>query len=441
MSDTLPFPLPPAPTAFNASLLRVGLSGGLDSTVLLHRLAGDPTLRARGLRAIHIHHGLHAAADTWADHCVRECASLGITLDIVHVEVARDGGDGLEAAARRARHAAFESALDHGEVLVLAHHRDDQAETFLLRALRASGVDGLAAMRAWRRCGRGWLWRPLLDVSRASLHAYAQTHGVAWIDDPSNDDTAHDRNFLRHQVMPRLRDRWPHADAAFARAASLQAEAAALLSEEDQDALASVRTIDRHCLHVEALHALDAPRRARVLRLWLSSIGLPPLPGEGVTRIERDLLGDVRGDAPAFAWRDSVIRRWRDLLRAGVASPGLPAQFRETWRGDTPFLLPDGGSLRLSGLPLAHVDDAQVSPPFVVHARSGGERIRLPRRTHDHALKHVLQGLGVPPWIRARLPLLSTHDGQLLAAGNLVFSADFDTWLRTRALRLIWDSA
>lgn len=438
--EPISFDLPAIPAPY-ASPLLVGLSGGLDSTVLLHRLAGDAILRARGLRAIHVHHGLHADADGWAEHCARLCASLGVALDVVRVAVARDAGDGLEAAARQARHAAFESALREGEVLALAQHRDDQAETFLLRALRASGVDGLAAMRPWRQCGRGWLWRPLLDVPREALRAHAQAHGLAWIDDPSNDDDAHDRNFLRHLVMPSLQARWPHAAAALARAATLQAEAAALLSDEDRTALASARTVDRHCLHVDSLLALDAPRRARVLRLWLSALGLPPLPGEGAARIERDLLGDDRGEAPAFAWRDAVVRRWRDLLWAGTPTPGLPADYREAWRGDAPLALPGGGSLRFSGPAAVNAGEASVAPPFAVHARSGGERIRLPGRRHGHALKHVLQDLGVPPWIRERLPLLSDAEGRLLAAGDLAFSADFDAWLRAHALRLAWETA
>ncbi len=439
--DSFPLPLPDTPADMRAAPLLVGLSGGLDSTVLLHRLAHDATQRARGLRAIHVHHGLHADADAWAEQCTRLCASLGVPLEVAQVDVARDGGEGLEAAARHARNAAFESALRQDEILVLAHHQDDQAETFLLRALRASGVDGLAAMRPWRRYGRGWLWRPLLAMPRATLHAYAQAHALTWIEDPSNDDTAHDRNFLRHRVLPLLQSRWPQADAAFARAASLQSEAAALLSDEDHAALASVRTIDRQCLQVDALLALDGPRLARVLRLWLSTLGLPRLPAEGMARIERDLLGDARGAAPAFAWRDAVVRRWRDLLWAGTSLPALPGDFREHWNGNAPLALPDGGSLRLFRPAIAHDEAASPALPFVVHARVGGERIRLPGRHHDHALKHVLQDLGVPPWVRARLPLLSNAQGRLLAAGNLVFSADFDAWLRTGRRRLAWDAA
>jgi tRNA(Ile)-lysidine synthase len=191
----------------------VGYSGGLDSSVLLHLLADDADARRNGLRAIHVHHGLHPDADAWAAHCERECAALGLPLQVVRVEVDRDSGLGIEGAAREARHRAFAEALRDGEILALAHHRDDQAETFLLRALRGSGVDGLASMRPWRAHAPGWSWRPLLDIARDALRDHAATHGVRWIDDPGNNEAAFDRNFLRNEVMPLLRQRWPHAAA------------------------------------------------------------------------------------------------------------------------------------------------------------------------------------------------------------------------------------
>src|SRR5690606_24536585 len=136
-----------------------------------------------------------------------------------------------------ARHAAFADALADGGIIGLAHHQDDQAETFLLRALRGSGPEGLAAMRPWRRCGAGWMWRPLLDQPRARLEAWARARGLAWIEDPANADPAHDRTFLRATLMPLFRQRWPAAGSAFARSASLSADAADLLAAGDAAAL------------------------------------------------------------------------------------------------------------------------------------------------------------------------------------------------------------
>lgn len=409
----------------------VAFSGGLDSTVLLHALAQAPAIRAHGLRAMHVHHGLQAPADDWAAHCARFCESVGVPLSIARVDVARDSGDGLEAAARKARYDAFETALAAGEVLATAHHRDDQAETFLLRALRGSGPDGLAAMRPWRKFAAGRHWRPLLETPRDDLLAYAQKNDLSWLDDPSNEDTRHDRNFLRQRILPLLRERWPQADAAFARSSVLNADAVELLDQEDALALATARSVDPQALSASALLELTAPRRARVLRRWIEALGFPPLPGAGIVQIESDLLW-ARADARArFVWRDVVIERWRDLIHVQRLREPLPTGWSTEWNGSEPLPLPGGDRLELEGA------DAFVSP-FRVSARRGGERILLPGRMHSHALKNVLQELGVPPWEREALPLVHDRAGALAAVADFAYSADFDAWLREQGARLRW---
>ena len=429
--------IPPEAAPQTASAVLVAFSGGMDSTVLLHLLAHDPAIRARGLRAIHVHHGLHASADAWAERCSECCLAWGVGLDVVKVEVPRDSGLGPEAAARQVRRQAFAQALRSGETLALAQHRDDQAETFLLRALRASGPDGLASMRPWRPFAASWMWRPLLDTPRAALASYAAHHGLRWIEDPSNADTALDRNFLRHRVLPLLRERWPHTDAAFARAAALAAEASAILGVQDAALLASVREETGSALSVSALRALPTAQRARVLRHWVGILGWPPLPAEGVARIEADLLGAAadaavaEGRMPRFAWQTVEIRRWRDALHAIDTGRDLPPQWSCRWDGREPLALPNGDSLSLRGV-------AGFPTPLQAHARRGGERIRLPERSHHHTLKHVLQEFGIAPWERARMPLLSTEDGILLAAGDRIRSAGFEHWMQSEDARLVW---
>ncbi len=427
---------PPSPVLDNAfhdrpdSPMLVGYSGGMDSAVLLHALASDPGVRARGLRAVHIHHGLQADADRWAAHCERVCAALDVGLDIVRV-IVRPEGNSIEAAARDARHAVFAAALEPGHVLALAHHLDDQAETFLLRALRGSGADGLSAMRRWRGFGAGRLWRPLLGTPRAALLTYAHAHGLRWIEDPSNADCRFDRNFLRQQVLPLLRERWPQVDAAFARSADLCNEAGQLLADEDAVALAAATVNQPYVLSRTALLGLSAPRRARVLRRWIAALGLPPLPARGVERIEQDLLR-ARADASArFEWNRTVIHAWRDDLHAAPVHPGLPAGWRAPWDGAAPLPLPNGGELALVGAPA-------LPETCTVSARRGGERIQLPGRSHNHSLKHLLQELAMPPWQRAGLPLLSGTDGSLLAVADLAYSDWFETWLTTHDARLQW---
>lgn len=414
----------PAPP-HHASIL-AGFSGGLDSTVLLYLLKQQHA----SLRAIHVHHGLHPDADDWAMHCQRVCDALAVPLCIVRVNVDCNSGMGLEAAAREARYAVFAEALGNNEILALAHHQGDQAETFLLRALRGAGVDGLAAMREWRAFARGWLWRPLLNTSREQLQAQAQHAGLHWIDDPSNADTGFDRNFLRNQVLPMLHARWPHAAAAFTRSAALSADAAQLLRAEDSKALTAI-TVDAHTLRVAGLLQLAPSRRARVLRHWISVLQLPPLPGMGIAQIETELLPARRDAIPRFEWGGARVQRWRDLLHADHIRPSLPLDFSQLWDGTQPLQLPHGGHLHLHFT--AHFDT-----PLRVHARQGGERITLPGRCHSHALKHVLQAAGMPPWQRQCLPLLSTCEGTLMAAGDAIHAAPMAEWLSTHNAKLDW---
>lgn len=256
---------------------RIAFSGGLDSSVLLHLLADWARHEdLPPLSAIHVHHGLQPAADAWPEYCAQFCARLDIPLEVVRVQVAP--GASLEQAARRVRYAAFAERLGSGEVLLGAQHRDDQAETLLLRLLRGAGVRGLAAMPASRPLGQGSLVRPLIDCSRAELQAYAQSHGLAWVEDPSNADERFSRNFLRRQVMPLLAERWPQMTASLARSASHLSEAQQLLDElAEMDLLAArgvcaLPWLPLPSLDLSAVTALSDARQRNLLRHWLAPL-------------------------------------------------------------------------------------------------------------------------------------------------------------------------
>ncbi len=410
----------------------VGLSGGLDSTVLLHLLAHAPQRAAGSVRAMHVHHGLQAQADAWQTHCERLCAQWQVPLEVMRVDVARDSGEGLEAAARHARHAAFKAQLRSGEWLALGHHLDDQAETFLLRALRGSGVDGLGAMQERRAFGEGELWRPLLRVPRAALEAYAATHQLQWIEDPSNDSSDFDRNFLRLQVLPLLCERWPHANAALARSAALAAEASTLLQQQDANLLDQCGT-SRGTLAIGALLQLAAPQQARVLRAWVNQQHLPPLPANGVRAIQQQLLHAPDDQQAGFRWGSACITRWRGQLHVLPSLTPWPDGWQLQWDGREPARLPDDGQLTLQGAPA-------FEQPLTVRQRHGGERITLPNRDHSHLLKHCLQQADIPPWLRPQLPLLCDGD-TVLAAGDRLLSATLQQWLQAHQAALHWQPA
>jgi tRNA(Ile)-lysidine synthase len=381
----------------------VAYSGGLDSTVLLHALAQAGVC---GLRAAHVHHGLQPQADAWAAHCTQFAAGLRVPFELLRVSVASADRDGPEAAARRVRYAALRGLLRPGEVLATAHQRADQAETVLLRLLRGSGPVGLAAMRPLCPFAPGWLWRPLLDTSREALHDYARRHGLRWIEDPHNRDARYARSWLRTELLPRLRDRFPHAEESLARSAQLAAEAADLLAAlAELDWRAAARG---PALSVAALLALDPARRHNLLRHWLGQRGLLAPSRDTMRRLDREVLAAASDAAPLLRWNGCELRRYRDALYAMPPLPPPPdRQTRLLWT-QAELELPAGcGRLRLPRPPRS---------PLTVRFARGAERFKPSRGSHHRTLRNLFQERGVPPWVRLRTPLVET-------AGRLVYVA------------------
>ncbi|MDR9439196.1 MAG: tRNA lysidine(34) synthetase TilS [Halomonas sp.] len=372
----------------------VALSGGLDSSLLLTLAAAAAHRYPRPLRALHVHHGLQPAADDFERHCRRLCSRLGVPLHVERVAVDLAAGKGHEGAAREARYSVFARRVAPGETLWLAQHLNDQAETFLLAALRGSGVRGLAGMakdRAWR--GRR-LERPLLAIARSTLEAEAVQRGLAWVEDPSNDEETLDRNFLRHAVLPLLASRWPHAGDALSRSAALAGQADLLLDELaglDLEGLGG----DATCLPVSGLLALSGPRRRLLIRHGCHHQGLPTPPSRRLETL-LDQLDAKAGAEVRVAWPGAEARVWRGRLHLLAPPEPLPPGWQAEWDGHSPLVTPLG-EVRAS---LGRADGAPVR--LQVRPRRGGERLRLPGRGRRD-LKRLLQELGVPPWERGRL--------------------------------------
>ncbi|UFH50322.1 tRNA lysidine(34) synthetase TilS [Pseudomonas sp. KNUC1026] len=401
----------------------VGLSGGLDSTVLLHLLsdlARHHTLPP--LRAVHIHHGLQSVADAWPVHCERLCHALGVELRVLQVAVA--SGASIEARAREARHRALAGQLCPGEALLLGHHRDDQAETVLFRLLRGAGVKGLSGMAGHRPMSPGTLLRPLLAVPRQHLEAYAEAHGLEWVEDPTNAQADADRNFLRHRILPELSKRWATAPARIAQAAEHMAEAQALLDELAVQDLAAAKPaaftwLGLPCLALDPLRRLSPARQRNALRHFLQTLTLMPdarhwqgwedlrdarLAGEPAWRLAG---GELRRSGEYLWWLASP---W--LQPVPDAPPGWPAPHQ-------PLALPGNGHVLL-----AHVPPGALQ----VRYRQGGETLVLPGRGRRD-LKRWLQEQGVPAFARGRWPLLFA-DGQLVAVAGLAMAAGQEPLLR-----------
>jgi tRNA(Ile)-lysidine synthase len=351
----------------------VGLSGGMDSVVLLHLLKNLPRVSA-----LHVHHGLSSNADAWARFCRRLCKAWGVPLTVRKVEV-RKARKGLEAAAREARYAAF--AKKKAEVIALAHHLDDQAETVLMNLLRGAGPRGASGMPALAPFQGGLLARPLLDVPRQALVDYARLHGLEWIEDESNADPALTRNFLRHRVGPLLEQRFPQWKRALARAAQHFARK----ESRAQDLL-------RAWLREQGLKAPSEAKLVEMLRQLAS--------GSPRTRIEHD--------GKTFrVYRKSVA------IESGRAGDFTPT----AWKGERRLKLPAlGGELRFTrgeGIDASFIGEKA----FEVRLRSGKERLQLHPRRPRRTLKNLFQEAGVPAWERSRVPLLFCGDELVWAAG------------------------
>jgi tRNA(Ile)-lysidine synthase len=421
-----------------ASHYCVAFSGGVDSHVLLHMMASLGPRTGAALSAVHVNHGLQVQAAEWAQHCRAVCEELCVTLATLGVDASPRAGESPEAAARRARYRALAQWLPADAVLVTAQHREDQAETLLLQLFRGAGPRGLAAMPQVSPFGAGRLARPLLAQTRAGILAYARHHRLQWVEDPSNADVRYDRNLLRHRVMPLVRQRWSGIDRALARAAELQADQAQLAATlAQQDITRCGITGHSDQLHCAPLRDMTRARRNNLLRHWLE-INALPLPARAVLDRIADSVLDARDDAnPLLTWPGAEVRRYGESLYAMPPLPPHDGTARFTWNIDRPLALPGGvlGALPCIGGGLRVGEKTSLEVRF----RRGGEVLRPAGRQGRHALKKLFQEWRVPPWERARVPLLFI-DGELAAVAGRCVCAEFEADSGEAGYELCWQT-
>jgi tRNA(Ile)-lysidine synthase len=388
----------------------VGLSGGVDSTVLLHVMRALAPAHSYALRAVHVHHGISPNADRWARFCRRMCREWSVPLTVRRVSIGSRRGKGLEGAAREARRAALMAV--RADAVAFAHQLDDQAETVLLSLLRGAGVRGASGMPAVGKLGTKPLLRPLLDVARAELLGYARRNGLQWIEDESNRDPVHARGFLRLRVTPLLEERYPRWRQALARAARHFAEADALLRE-------LTRAQPEGRLRLADLHSRPAPAARLLLREHLAAQGLRPPTTRRLADMLRQLTGAAPGARVEFAHDGAVLRAYRGELRVERLPPAACALRSVRWSGERRIALPAlGGEMRFkrvrgAGVALAMLEGRAVQ----LRLRNGGERLQPDSRRPRRTLKNLFQEAGVPPWRRDRLPLLYCGDDLVWVPG------------------------
>ncbi|MFI3137804.1 MAG: tRNA lysidine(34) synthetase TilS, partial [Methylococcaceae bacterium] len=419
----------------------VAYSGGVDSHVLLHLCTTIPALRPR-LTAVYVHHGLQAVAEDWAQHCAQVAMHLGVAFVCLRVNATAAVGVSPEEAARDARYQAFATLLSHNDVLLLGQHQDDQLETVLLQLFRGAGLQGLAGMPLVAKLGQGRSLRPFLTVAKQAILNYAEQHQLAWVEDPSNQSNAFDRNLLRNAVLPLLTARWPMLASTVARSAKHCAQAHTALQVQTELSLAAVWDAPTQSINLTQLRQHSAYQQRLVLRQWLQTFGLK-MPSEAVLSalFEQVIAAEPSRD-PELIYQTMRIRRYRQQLYC------LPLAPASTQRTPVPLIWPaDQSSLRIDahshlqwvaatkGIHRDYWRDAEVTVRF----RVGGEKIALLGREGRQSLKKLYQEAAIPPWQRATLPLIYLND-QLAAVADRWVSREVWTEDADKALQVIWTS-
>jgi len=389
--------------------IAIGLSGGMDSVVLLDLFDGLRDTAELSLSAIHVNHQISSHAREWEDFCRSLCEQRGIALTVQVVRVTPDGS-GVEAAARQSRYGAFASV--DADFVALAHHLDDQAETFLLQLLRGAGPKGLAGMPVVRQQNAAvpdetppLILRPLLDVRRSRIEAYAKSRRLEWVEDDSNADARFDRNYLRNELLVLLDARFPAYRETLARAARNLADHV-LLAEEL--ARIDAQSLDRGAVSAERLRQLSDARALNLLRQLFSDHGLQMPPRARLEEALRQCREAGRDAEIQVTFGGAHLRCYRDRVELVEDSPDMPANWQSRWDGLHELILPDGlGVLRSravigEGIARRHFEIRAAT----VRGRSGGERMQPGENRPRRALKNLLQEHAVPPWERSRMPLV-----------------------------------
>ncbi len=425
----------------------VGLSGGVDSVVLLHLLCQFAPKFSWQLTALHVHHGISPNADSWAEFCAVLCARLGIPLHIERVDIAPMRAHGLEAAARHLRHTAF--AGQPCDFVALAHHLDDQVETFFLQLLRGAGVRGASAMPVLSKkaeesvlskvegslfsanSGAHQIVRPLLHSTRKEIVEYANMHGLQWIEDESNADDAFPRNFLRHRLLPLLGEKFPAYRDTLTRSTRHFAEAGELLDDLARMDAPNLFTASGGrggdlCLEVARLQSLSLPRAKNLLRYFLHHAGAPMPQSAQLDEMLLQLCAARKDAAVCVSFSGWQLRRYRRRVYVLRAQGDFERNLELPWQGEKQLNWQASGS-RITferqtgqGISQARLQCA----PVTLRLRRGGESLRPSSNAARRTLKNLLQEQGIPPWQRDRLPLLYCGDELVWVAG-VAIAADY----------------
>ena len=387
----------------------IAYSGGLDSAVLLHSIFSNKEhFPDKKIIAVHVDHGLQDASSLWAQQCEQIAVGLGVDFRLVQLQINKNPGESIELAARNARYREFEQILKEDDVMLFAHHADDQVETFLQQALRGAGVQGLSGIPESRSLGKGCLLRPLLDVSRAELEEYAQVNQLQWVEDPTNHESDFDRNLLRNEIIPQLEKRWPGAKKGILRSLSHCREASQQIDDETNNLLTGI--VQENQLLVAELSKLDFVQQKNAIRLWIRNNNIVLPNAERLESGIKALIGAAVDKNPVLDWDFGVIRRYQGMLYIEKMEC---QSVREELSWDMCSVIKIDMETALEPMCVSGIGlnkQYASSGDITIRYRKGGERCRPFGRKGSHELKKLFQEYKVPPWMRDKIPLIYIGD-------------------------------
>ncbi len=388
------------------SHIYLGFSGGLDSTVLLHLLAHTSFIKPYQVTGIHINHGLSPNAIEWQQQCQQLATSYGFDFISHTLSLSKQPGESLEHIARIARYQCFTEHVTKNDILLTAHHQNDQAETLLLQLIRGAGPKGLAAMPEVTSFHEGWHLRPLLTNSRQQLEKYAIAKKLTWVDDESNTDLKFDRNYIRAEILPLLQQRWPAVTKTLSRSAALCAEATIQLETQattDWKAVSRNKRID-----LKQLQRLPVSRQQQVLRYAITMQELPLCGFEKINEILAVMFHAQTDAMPLVTWPGGEARRYQNSLYLSAPIESITVEDKLECTVGEAQTLTRRDTLAWQVVPGGL--NLKKGTKLTVHFRQGGERFHPQGRVGSHPLKKLMQEWGIPPWLRGRVPLLYKDD-------------------------------
>ena len=414
----------------------LAFSGGVDSVVLLDLLV-NVLKESDALRIIHINHNLNEHSNDWAQFSSEICEKYDLPLICESVEPKRHG-KGLEADARELRYQSFRDVIQDDEYLLTGHHQDDQMETLLYRIFRGTGIDGLMAIRREIKFGKGFLYRPMLNISREKIEEYAQLKNLKWIYDSSNDDSSYDRNFLRKDIIPSIKKRWPSVENKVSRLSVIAEQNQLLLNELATEDVGPLKNYNH--LDIETLSEKSYPRIINIFRFMIKKNNMS-VPSMQVLNEGIKTLMHSKSKSPSMTWNDNTIRRYKHRLYFLNSALNSPNDLSNEMSWDIKKTINLGknlGSIQARFLNGEGISLNRCPSNLAIKYRKGGEEIKPSGHKITKSLKNLFQENNVLPWVRDKIPLIYV-DQELISVGDLWFNQDFKASANEDGFLITWD--